>query len=99
MRGVGIILLSGLVAAGSLAVQAAQSDYFKEYGVPLAYLIITITLAGAVVKALWSSNNRKDEKMEVMTKEFTSTIRTMTDQHSTAFNKLAEEFRLRGARK
>jgi mannose/fructose/N-acetylgalactosamine-specific phosphotransferase system component IIC len=102
------------VAGGALAVSAAGAlivlqtvptpETFKEYGIPLAYLLLTIAVAGLIIRVLWMSNQRKDEKMEqkdlrmeAMTKEFSATVKAMSEQHTAAFNKLSEEFRTRRA--
>jgi hypothetical protein len=88
-----------LIVFTIIQAQQLTAETFKEYGVPLAYLLLTITLAGIIVRVLWSSNQKKDEKMEAMGKEFSATVRQMAAEHTQAFNNLAVEFRERRSRR
>jgi transposase len=84
----------GIVAGVYVAFQAAAPDMVKDLGLPIAFLLLVI----AALRVLWRANERKDEKMEAIAKEFSETVKVMAAEHTTAFNKLSEEFRTRRTR-
>jgi len=85
-----VVALAGVM----VAFQAAAPDLVKDLGLPIAFLLLVI----AALRILWRANEKKDEKMEAMAKEFSATVKVMASEHTAAFNKLSEEFRTRRAK-